>query len=274
MQSSRPFTDAGMAAMAWPTASGLPSRAVVLGAVGICVVLTAALSMLEVGRGGFLASLGRLFEYVGNIIATPDWEYAPTVASKMLETVEMAFLGTALAVVMSLPLGLLAARNSAPHPAVSHTIRAIMTTIRSLPELMWALFFVTAVGLGPLPGVAAIALVSIGYLGKFLAEAIEAVPDAAVEGVVVHGANRMQVRFYALMPQAWPDFIAVTFYVFEHNVRAATVLGIVGAGGIGYDMTMAMRLFRYDRLALILLAIYLAVTILDRLSDRIRARVI
>ncbi len=265
---------ATMAALAWPTANGRPPRAMVAGALGAVLVLGAAVPMLELGDKNFFTSLARLFEYLGNILAMPDWSYAPTVAEKMLETIEMAFLGTLIAVVLSLPLGLLAARNATPHPAVSHTIRAAMTTIRSLPELMWALFFVTAVGLGPLPGVAAIALVSVGYLGKFLAEAIEAVPDAPVEGVVAHGANRMQVRFYALMPQAWPDFIAVTFYVFEHNVRAATVLGIVGAGGIGYDMTMAMRLFRYDRLALIVLAIYLAVTILDRLSDRIRARVI
>ena len=150
----------------------------------------------------------------------------------------------------------------------------MLTVMRSLPEMMWALVFVSAVGLGPLPGVAALAFVTVGYLGKFLAEAIEAVPDAAVEGVAAHGANRMQLRFYALMPQAWPDFIAVVFYVFEHNVRAATVLGLVGAGGIGYDMTMAMRLFRYDRLILIVLAIYVSVTILDRLSDRLRRRVI
>ena len=263
-----------MARLAWPTPSGRPPRAVVLAAAAVAVALAVAAPVVELRVGHMIASLGRLADYAGNIFAMPDWSYAGTVAWKMLETVEMAFLGTAIAVVLSLPLGLVATRNSTPHPAVAHGTRALMTAVRSLPEVIWALLFVSAVGLGPLPGVMAIAIVSVGYLGKFLAEAIEAVPDEAVEGVVAHGANRMQIRLYALMPQAWPDFIAVTFYVFEHNVRAATVLGIVGAGGIGYDMIMAMRLFRFDRLALILLAIYLAVTVLDRLSDRLRGRVI
>ena len=140
--------------------------------------------------------------------------------------------------------------------------------------MMWAVVFVAAVGLGALPGVAAIALVTVGFLGKFLAESIEAVSDSDIEGVVAHGATAMQVRVFALFPRAWPDFVSILFVVFEHNVRAATVLGLVGAGGIGYDMTMAMRLFQYDRLILIITAIWLLVTILDRLSDALRRRII
>ena len=114
----------------------------------------------------------------------------------------------------------------------------------------------------------------MGFLGKFLAESLEAVPDSALEGVIAHGARPMQVRAFALLPHAWPDFVSVLFVVFEHNVRAATVLGLVGAGGIGYDMTMAMRLFQFDRLLLIILAIWVLVTILDRLSDALRRRII
>jgi phosphonate transport system permease protein len=216
----------------------------------VALLLAVTAPAVELSPGHLVSSVGRLAEFLGHFLAVPDWSYAGTVLAKLFETIEMAFLGTAIAVVLSLPIGLLAARNSAPHASVSHALRALLTVMRSLPEMMWALVFVSAVGLGPLPGVAALAFVTVGYLGKFLAEAIEAVPDAAVEGVAVHGANRMQLRFYALMPQAWPDFIAVVFYVFEHNVRAATVLGLVGAGGIGYDMIMAMRLFRYDRLIL------------------------
>lgn len=260
--------------LSWPTATGRPPASIVVPLVAVVALLLVAAPLAEISPVRLLSSLGRLAEFAGHFFAAPDWSYAGNVAAKLLETIEMAFLGTVIAVVLSLPIGLLAARNSTPHPAVAHGLRFMLTLMRSLPEIMWALVFVSAVGLGPLPGVAALGFVTIGYLGKFLFEAIEAVPDAAVEGVAAHGANRMQVRLFALMPQAWPDFIATTFYVFEHNVRAATVIGLVGAGGIGYDMIMAMRLFRYDRLVLIVLFIYLAVTILDRLSDRLRQRVI
>lgn len=245
-----------------------------LSALAVILVLAAAAPLADVRPGYLIASLGRLGGFLANFMVMPDWAYVGTVLDKLLETVEMAFLGTLIAAVLSVPVGILAARNATPHPAISHSLRALLTLMRSMPELMWALVFVSAVGLGPLPGVVALGFVTVGFLGKFLAESIEAVPDRAVEGVAAHGANRMQIRFFALLPAAWPDFIAVLFYVFDHNVRAATILGLVGAGGLGYDMTMAMRLFRYERLILIVLAIYLAVTILDRLSDRLRARVI
>ena len=260
--------------LSFPTASGLPPRAAVLTGLAVVVMLAAAAPLADLRPGHLISSIGRLGEFLTNFAVPPDWAYVGTVLEKLAETVEMAFLATAIAAVVSLPLGVLAARNASPHPAISHGLRSLLTLMRSLPELMWALVFVSAVGLGPLPGVMALAFVTVGFLGKFLAESIEAVPDGAVEGVAAHGANRMQVRFFALLPAAWPDFIAVLFYVFDHNVRAATILGLVGAGGLGYDMTMAMRLFRYERLILIVLAIYLAVTILDRLSDRLRARVI
>jgi phosphonate transport system permease protein len=146
--------------------------------------------------------------------------------------------------------------------------------MRALPELVWALVFVSAVGLGPLPGVMALAFVTVGFMGKFFAESIEVVNDRPVEGVSAHGANWFQVRTFAHLPQAMPDFIGTTLYILDHNLRAAAILGLVGAGGIGYDMVMAMRLFDYDRLLLIAASIYLVVTMLDRLSDRFRMRVI
>lgn len=260
--------------MSWPTATGRPPSAIVIPLVVVLALLAVTAPLVEISPARLFSSLGRLVEFAGHFVTAPDWSYAGTVAVKLFNTIEMAFLGTVIAVVLSIPVGLLAARNATPHPIVSHGLRGLLTLMRSLPEIMWALVFVSAVGLGPLPGVAALGFVTVGYLGKFLYEAIEAVPDAPVEGVAAHGANRMQVRLFALLPQAWPDFIATTFYVFEHNVRAATVLGLVGAGGIGYDMIMAMRLFQYDRLVLIVLSIYLAVTLLDRLSDQLRRRVI
>ncbi|PPR17606.1 MAG: Phosphate-import permease protein PhnE [Alphaproteobacteria bacterium MarineAlpha9_Bin7] len=258
----------------WPTSNGLPPRAMVLIGTAVIFVLTLSYPLLDINFSTLIHAPARLVWFLGNFFTSPDWEWLGHLAVKLAETVEMALLGTLVAAVISLPLGFLGARNASPHPFISHMVRACLSSVRAFPEMMWALVFVAAVGLGALPGVAAIALVTVGFLGKFLAESLEAVPNSVLEGVIAHGARPMQVRAFALLPHAWPDFVSVLFVVFEHNVRAATVLGLVGAGGIGYDMTMAMRLFQFDRLVLIILAIWLVVTILDRLSDALRRRII
>jgi phosphonate transport system permease protein len=153
-------------------------------------------------------------------------------------------------------------------------MRTLLSFMRALPELVWALVFVSAVGLGPLPGVMALAFVTVGFMGKFFAESIEVVDAKPIEGVEAHGAGWLQVRTFAYLPQAMPDFIGSTLYILDHNLRAAAILGLVGAGGVGYDMVMAMRLFDYDRILSIAVAIYLIVALLDRLSSHFRSRVI
>ena len=120
----------------------------------------------------------------------------------------------------------------------------------------------------------ALAFVTVGFMSKFFAEAIEVVDQKAVEGVRAHGAGWLQVRFFAMLPQALPDFVGTLMYILDHNLRAAAILGLVGAGGIGYELVMSMRLFQYNHLLLIALAIYIVVTALDRASDRLRSRII
>jgi len=228
----------------------------------------------EINIGRLFASLPAMVEFLSRIVVMPEWDYLPELAKKMLETIEMAFIATSIALALSVPIGFLAAGNTSPHPALFHAARALLSGMRALPELVWALVFVSAVGLGPLAGIMALALVTVGFMGKFFAESIEVVDPRAVEGVSAHGAGWLQLRTFAHLPQVLPDFIGSTMYVLDHNLRAATILGLVGAGGIGYDMVMAMRLFQYDRLLLIAASIYLVVTVLDRLSDRFRAKVI
>jgi phosphonate transport system permease protein len=230
--------------------------------------------IVEVDFVRLIGSIGRMFDFIGQMFVAPDWSYVPQLLDKMLETIEMTVLGTAIAIMISLPLGILAAANATPHPAVYRVTRDSLSLMRALPELVWALVFVSAVGLGPLPGVMALAFVTVGFMGKFFAEAIEVVDQKAVEGVRAHGAGWLQVRLFAMLPQALPDFVGTVMYILDHNLRAATILGLVGAGGIGYDMVMSLRLFQYERLTLIVLAIYLVVTLLDRLSDRLRSRII
>ena len=258
----------------WPTPNGLPPLPLVAGALALLVALALTAPVVEVNFMRLIGSLGRMVDFAGQMFVTPDWSYMPQLLDKMLETIEMTVLGTAIAIVVSLPLGLLAARNATPHIAVYRVVRDLLSLMRALPELVWALVFVSAVGLGPLPGVMALAFVTVGFMGKFFAEAIEVVDHKAVDGVRAHGAGWLQVRLFAMLPQALPDFVGTVMYILDHNLRAAAILGLVGAGGIGYDLVMSMRLFQYDRLLLIALAIYLVVTLLDRASDRLRSRII
>jgi len=258
----------------WPTPNGRLPLPLVGGVLALLGMLWLTAPIVEVDFVRLFGSGGKMLNFAGQMFVTPDWAYVPQLLAKMLETIEMTVLATAIAIVISLPLGILAARNATPHVAVYRLTRDLLSLMRALPELVWALVFVSAVGLGPLPGVMALAFVTVGFMGKFFAESIEVVDHKAVEGVRAHGAGWLQVRLFAMLPQALPDFVGTVMYILDHNLRAATILGLVGAGGIGYDLVMSMRLFQYERLLLIALSIYLVVTVLDRASDSLRSRII
>lgn len=258
----------------WPTRSGAPPWPLLAGgaALGFALLLTAPL--VEVSLVRVAASAGRLAGFLGQLLAFPERGAVPALLRKVLETLEITLLSTCIATALALPLAFLAARNVSPHPGVFHATRGVLSVVRALPELVWALVFVSGVGLGPLAGVMALSLVTVGFLGKLFAEAFEVVDARAVEGVAAHGAGWLQLRWFAVLPQALPDLAGSFLYVLDHNLRAAAVLGVVGAGGLGYELVMAVRLFDYGRLVFIALAVYACVTLLDRLSDRLRARVV
>jgi len=258
----------------WPTPNGLPPLPLVGGVLALCIVLWLTAPIAEIDIPHFISSIGKMLHFAGQMFVSPDWGYVPRLLEKMLETIEITFLATAIALVISLPLGVLAARNATPHPVIYRVTRDLLSMMRALPELVWALVFVSAVGLGPLPGVMALAFVTVGFMSKFFAEAIEVVDEKAVEGVRAHGAGWLQVRLFAMLPQALPDFVGTVMYILDHNLRAAAILGMVGAGGIGYELVMSMRLFQYNHLLLLALSIYLVVTVLDRSSDYLRSRII
>jgi phosphonate transport system permease protein len=258
----------------WPTRNGLPPPVAVISIAALVVTLWLTASVVEVSMSRLFGSIGKMATFTAQMFHDFGWSYLPQLMAKMLETIDMTVLATAIAIGISLPLGVLAAKNASPHPVVYRVTRDLLSLMRALPELVWALVFVSAVGLGPLPGVMALAFVTVGFMAKFFAEAIEVVDHKAVEGVRAHGASWLQVRCFAMLPQALPDLAGTIMYILDHNLRAATILGLVGAGGIGYDMVMSMRLFQYDRLMLIGLGIYLVVTVLDRCSARLRIRLI
>jgi len=196
----------------------------------------------------------------------------PTIIYAIIETLQIAVIGTTLAIVISAPFAVLAARNVTPFPVVYQATRLLLNANRAVPDIIFALVFVAAVGLGPFGGVLALAIGSIGFMAKVYAESIEAIDPQQVLAVRATGANRLQTIAVAVLPQAMPMFASYSLLLFESNVRSATILGIVGAGGVGFELQKYMSLFQYQRLLGALIIIVIVVTIIDRMSDRIRKR--
>jgi phosphonate transport system permease protein len=194
------------------------------------------------------------------------------VAVKMLETFEIAIWATLLAMVLSAPLAWCSAKNYTPHPVVYTLARGVVGMFRAVPELVSALFLVLAYGFGPIAGVLALALHSAGFLGKFYAEDIETADDKPQEALRAIGANKLKVMRYAVLPQVMPQFIAYTLYILDRNVRMATVVGLVGAGGIGQELKGRYDMYNYAHVGTILIAIFLTVLVLDRVAARLRSR--
>jgi phosphonate transport system permease protein len=198
----------------------------------------------------------------------------PKVVNSVLVTIQMAIIGTLGAIIMSIPLSLLAARNTSPHPAIYQTVRLFLNFMRSIPELVYALLFVAAVGLGPFTGVMALAFGSVGSMARIYAEAIEQIDPQQVLAVRATGASSIQTFIYAVIPQALPLLISYSIVYFEGNVRHATILGYVGAGGVGYDLFLYVGMSDYQKLLGTALILVIAVTIIDRFSSYLRQRFI
>ncbi len=214
-----------------------------------------------------------IVDFVGCMIP-PDVTAFPDLILPALETVQMAFLGTLFAAVLSIPLAVLAAKNITTSGPVQNFSKGIIAFTRTVPDIVFALIFVSAVGLGPFPGVLAISIHSVGMLGKLYAEAIEEIDPHPVEALEAVGADKMQTINHAVLPQVLPSFISDTIYRFDINVREAVVLGMVGAGGIGFELIYSMRLFRYKEVAAILILTFILIILSERISDALRRKII
>jgi phosphonate transport system permease protein len=203
----------------------------------------------------------------------PDFSRARSWFKPLADTVTMSVSGTLLAVVISFPLALLAARNTTPHPAAYFAARGLLNLLRAVPELIMGIVLVAAVGFGVLPGVLALGLHSVGMVGKFYAEALEQVDPGPVEAVRAVGAGPLQVIWYGMLPQIMPLLVGVTIYRWEYHFRASTVMGMVGAGGIGFELYAALRIMRYREVSALLLVVLVMVVIIDALSSALRQHV-
>jgi phosphonate transport system permease protein len=203
----------------------------------------------------------------------PAWSEFGDMLWPALETVDLAIFGTTFGVLMALPLAVLAAANVTPARPLYYLARAVIALTRAVPDLVWALLFVTAVGLGPFPGALALSVHSIGMLGRLFAEVIEDMDFGPVEALTLTGATRLQIFTHAVVPGVLPSLLGISLYRFDENLRSSLVLGFVGAGGIGFHLLTAMNLFQYQTVSLLLIATFALVMAAERGSAMLRRRV-
>ncbi|MEL6453701.1 MAG: phosphonate ABC transporter, permease protein PhnE [Cyanobacteria bacterium J06623_5] len=236
----------------------------------LCGVVLVSFVVVELFDGerlteGLPAIAGLLVEMV-----PPDFSRFPQWVGPIVDTLAMSVAGTAIAVVLSLPLSFLAARNTSPHPVLFYLSRTVLNVTRAIPELILGMILVAAVGFGRLPGTLALGLHSVGMLGKFFAESIELSDRAPVEAARSVGATEPQVIVHSVLPQVFPQMADVTFYRWEYNFRASMVLGAVGAGGIGLEIISALRVLKYQQVSALLIVVLVMVTVVDGLSSYLR----
>ena len=226
-----------------------------------------------------LANVTKLFNNNENTqnfareLLRPDFANWKLFVAKMWETVQIALWGTFIAVFAAVPMGLAAARNIAPFWVVT-PMRWVMNLLRSIPDLVIGLLFVVAVGLGPLAGVLAIALNTAGVLAKLFSEAVESIDKGPVEGVRATGASKLHEIVWGVIPQVAPLWTSFALYRFESNSRSATVLGLIGAGGIGQVLFDSMNAFDFRDVSAIVVVVVIAVTLIDMLSQAMRKRLL
>ena len=190
-----------------------------------------------------------------------------------LESLQVAVWGTLLGVFIAVPICFFAARNLSPHPAIYHATRQVLNCMRGINEIILALIFVAAIGLGPFAGVLALAIHGAGMLGKFFAEAMEDIDEGPLEAFRSAGVGPFKTFFFGVLPQVLPAWLGTIFYRLETNVRQSTVLGMVGAGGIGFELVSSMKLFQYQDTATCILVILAMVLAADLISSRVRAMI-
>lgn len=203
----------------------------------------------------------------------PAWSEFGDILWPSLETIDLAIFGTVFGVLMALPLAVLAASNVSPARPLYFLARGVIALTRSVPDLVWALLFVTAVGLGPFPGALALSVHSIGMLGRLFSEVIEDMDFGPVEALTLTGASRLQVFTHAVVPGVLPSLLGIGLYRFDENLRSSLVLGFVGAGGLGFRLLTAMNLFQYRTVSLLLIATFVLVMAAERGSALLRRQV-
>ncbi len=278
------MTAAGSAASVRPPR---PRRSIAIpvGLVGFVAVTAVSLSD-ELGIGfdllGLIADITRGLPILAQDVPDPakrglllpNWPYLPRTFDRMLETFQMAVIASAIGCAAALPVAFLASRVTTPNVTTFFADRTILSVVRAIPDILYALVFVSAVGIGPLPGIVALVLFNIGVVAKLLSETVDGVDTGPIEAARAGGGNRSQTVRWAVLPQVLPHYVAYSLYTFELNIRASTVLGIVGAGGIGYLLIGQYRFFNWSNVSLIIIELFVFVFLIEIVSIWLRRRLV
>lgn len=240
-------------------------------AVAVLAFIAVCAAVARVDPAALVRGLPRLLEWAST--AWPPYaQELDTIAYRAFETVAIATVGTLAAALLAAPLAMLVAHNTAPWPALAMPLRWFANACRGIDTVVFAILFVAAVGLGPFAGVLGMVVHSLGVLIKLNSEAIETLPRAPLEAAAMSGAAPAKVMSHAVLPAVLPNLASVSLYVWEANVRTSTVLGIVGAGGIGIEIKAAIDLLDFQRLFTLTVAVLVMVTLIDQLSAWLRRR--
>ena len=242
----------------------------VLALLGLAIVVQ-ALIVVEARPQDLVTGIHGMADLIWRAVP-PDFSKLPAAVWPTLQTVDIALFGTMVGIVIAVPLSLLAAANMTPSRYAYYGARAIIGFTRAVPDLVWALLFVTAVGLGPFPGGLALGVHSVGMLGRLFAETIEQMDMAPIHALELTGARRIQVFSHGIIPTILPSLLGISLYRLDENIRSSLVLGFVGAGGIGFQLLTAMNLFQYQEVSLLLIIIFVVVLGAERMSAALRER--
>lgn len=229
------------------------------------------------GIGLSVVDIARQFGNAGRIVRElthPAWGAFDQTIGPFLETLRMAVIGSVIGCSIALVVAFLASRMTAPGPVSYGIFRTLMSVVRSIPDVLYALLFVAAFGIGPLPGILALLLFNIGVVAKLLSESVDAIDTGPLEAAQASGATLLQRIRTAVFPQVLPAYLAYSLYTFELNLRASTVLGLVGAGGAGQILNIARNAYRYDVIGLFIVEVFVVVFIVESISIALRRRLV
>ena len=241
--------------------------------ISIFILLTVVTIDLEINFLSLFSDSYRYFLDIFSRMLPPDFSNFKELLYSMIETIEIAILGTFIAIILSIPLALFSAKNISPNIFIFLFARIITVFFRAVPEFIIAMILVIAIGFGAMPGVLALGIHTMGFLAKFYAEDIEHVNKGPIEALKSSGASKGQIICFAVIPQIIPSFVANNLYILDRNIRMATMLGIVGAGGIGYELQSAFRMFEYPKVSAIIIIIFITIFLIDNLSSFIRSKI-
>lgn len=207
-------------------------------------------------------------------LLVPNWAFLPRTVDPMLETFKMAVVASVVGCTVALPVAFTVSRVTAPNGVVLFLGRTVLSVVRAIPDLLYALMFVAAVGIGPLAGIVALVFFNIGVVAKLLSETVDGVDPGPIEAARAGGGNRTQTVLWAVLPQVLPNYVAYSLYTFELNIRASTVIGIVGAGGIGNLLFTQYRFFNWSNVSIVVVTLFVFVLLIELISIWLRRRLV